>query len=43
LGASYAEVTDKDKALGGKLASEYDDILQAMIDMIDYWSKRLEH
>jgi hypothetical protein len=41
--AAIAEVADRDKDLASKLATEYDGILQAMIDMIDYWSKRLEH
>jgi hypothetical protein len=43
LWTTIAEVADKDKVLADKLANEYDGILQAMIDMIDYWSKRLEH
>ena len=43
LRVAIEEVANRDKALAAKLADEYDGILQAMIDMIDYWSKRLEH
>jgi len=43
LWVAIAEVADNDKAMASKLAHEYDGILGAMIDMLDYWSKRLEH
>jgi hypothetical protein len=43
LWAAIGEVADKDKALAAKLTTEYGGILEATTDMIDYWSKRLEH
>ena len=38
-----AEVDKNNKALADKLANEYEGMLEAMIDILDCWSKRIEH
>ena len=40
---AIAEVGKQNEVLADKLANEYEGILQAMIDILDCWSKRLEH
>jgi hypothetical protein len=38
-----AEVGKNDRPLADKLANEYESMLQAMIDILDCWGRRLEH